>query len=101
MFRQTLADLAKTGIKGNTRNPRTLPRVGMGPRGRVKQRGLKVLPGDTVKENDWMVAQTGIRAAYYPGQNCRVNIYTAFKNLFPAGRNLSILDVFRIIFKQF
>merc|ERR1712048_209000 len=63
------------GIKGNTKNPRRVPRVGMGPRGRVKQRGLRILPGDTVKENDWLVAQTGVRAAYYPGMNCRVNIY--------------------------
>ena len=75
MLRATSNLLAKTGIKGNTKLRRIPPRVGNGPRGRVRQRGLQVLPGDTVKENDWLVQQTATRAAYYPGANCRMSIH--------------------------
>lgn len=72
MLRQTANLLAKTGQKGQTNNPRVLPRIGSQ---RARNKGLRCLPGDWIHKNGWIAKQSIARTIYYPGQHTKANAY--------------------------
>ena len=72
MLKTTITHLAKTGQKDQTKIGRTLPRVGPA---KIAHKGLRALPGDTVKRNSWLVKQSVGATAYWPGQYTKPSVY--------------------------
>ena len=72
MLRTSITNLAKTGQKSHTNNPRILPRVGTMKK---KNKGLRALPGDSVERNAWLVRQSLTRTVYWPGQHVKANVH--------------------------